>query len=219
MAWLSLDEGDNDLRRLLAHLVGALETSGLEVGAQTTARLESTHELSTETILTDLVNDVDLMAEETVVALDDYHVIDNAAVHEATSFLLEHLPRHVGLAIATRADPPLPLARLRSRADLVEVRAADLRFTPGESETFFNELMGLDLSPDDILALDARTEGWPAGLQLAALSMRGRDDTSGFIDAFAGSHRFVLDYLVEEVFADSPTVLLTSSWRPPYSNR
>ena len=199
VAWLSLDEGDNDLRRLLAHLVGALETSGLEVGAQTTARLESTHELSTETILTDLVNDVDLMAEETVVALDDYHVIDNAAVHEATSFLLEHLPRHVGLAIATRADPPLPLARLRSRADLVEVRAADLRFTPGESEAFFNELMGLDLSPDDILALDARTEGWPAGLQLAALSMRGRDDTSGFIDAFAGSHRFVLDYLVEEV--------------------
>ena len=199
VAWLSLDEGDNDLRRLLTHLVGALETSGLEVGAQTTARLESAHELSTETMLTDLVNDVDLMAEETVVALDDYHVIDNAAVHEATSFLLEHLPRHVGLAIATRADPPLPLARLRSRADLVEVRAADLRFTPGESETFFNELMGLDLSPDDILALDARTEGWPAGLQLAALSMRGRDDTSGFIDAFAGSHRFVLDYLVEEV--------------------
>jgi LuxR family maltose regulon positive regulatory protein len=199
VAWLSLDEGDNDLRRLLAHLVGALATSGLEVGAQTTARLESTHELSTETILTDLVNDVDLMAEETVLALDDYHVIDNAAVHEATTFLLEHLPRHVGLAIATRVDPPLPLARLRSRADLVEVRAADLRFTPGESETFFNELMGLDLSPDDILALDARTEGWPAGLQLAALSMRGRDDPSGFIDAFAGSHRFVLDYLVEEV--------------------
>jgi LuxR family maltose regulon positive regulatory protein len=96
VAWLSLDEGDNDLRRLLAHLVGALETSGLEVGAQTTARLESAHELSTETILTDLVNDVDLMAEETVVALDDYHVIDNVAVHEATSFLLEHLPRHVG---------------------------------------------------------------------------------------------------------------------------
>ena len=204
VAWLSLDEGDNDLRRLLIHLVGALETSGLEVGAQTTARLESAHELSTETILTDLVNDVDLMAEETVVALDDYHVIDNAAVHEATSFLLEHLPRHVGLAIATRVDPPLPLARLRSRADLVEVRAADLRFTPGESETFFNELMGLDLSPDDILALDARTEGWPAGLQLAALSMRGRDDTSGFIDAFAGSHRFVLDYLVEEVLRRQP---------------
>jgi LuxR family maltose regulon positive regulatory protein len=199
VAWLSLDERDNDLRRLLTHLVGALESSGLEVGAQTTARLESAHELSTETILTDLVNDVDLMAEETVVALDDYHVIDNAAVHEATSFLLEHLLRHVGLAIATRADPPLPLARLRATADLVEVRAADLRFTPGEAETFFNELMGLDLSPDDILALDARTEGWPAGLQLAALSMRGRDDPSGFIDAFAGSHRFVLDYLVEEV--------------------
>ena len=144
------------------------------------------------------------MAEETVVALDDYHVIDNAAVHEATSFLLKHLPRHVGLAIATRADPPLPLARLRGRAELVEVRAADLRFTPGESETFFNELMGLDLSPDDILALDARTEGWPAGLQLAALSMRGRDDTSGFIDAFTGSHRFVLDYLVEEVLRRQP---------------
>jgi LuxR family maltose regulon positive regulatory protein len=177
----------------------ALETSGLEVGAQTTARLESAHELSTETLLTDLVNDVDLMAEETVVALDDYHVIDNAAVHEATSFLLEHLPRHVGLAIATRADPPLPLARLRSRADLVEVRAADLRFTPDESRKFFNELMGLDLSPDELRALDTRTEGWPAGLQLAALSMRGREDTAGFIDAFAGSHRFVLDYLVEEV--------------------
>jgi LuxR family transcriptional regulator, maltose regulon positive regulatory protein len=165
VAWLSLDEGDNDLRRLLAHLVGALETSGLEVGAQTTARLESAHELSTETILTDLVNDVDLMAEETVVALDDYHVIDNAAVHEATSFLLEHLPRHVGLAIATRADPPLPLARLRSRADLVEVRAADLRFTPGESETFFQRAHGSGSQPGrhpGPRCADRRLAGWAA---------------------------------------------------------
>jgi ATP/maltotriose-dependent transcriptional regulator MalT len=219
VAWLSLDEGDNDLRRLLTHLVGALETSGLEVGAQMTAWLESAHELSTETMLTDLVNDVDLMAEETVVALDDYHVIDNAAVHDATSFLLEHLPRHVGLAIATRADPPLPLARLRGRADLVEVRAADLRFTPGESETFLNELMGLDLSPQDILALDARTEGWPAGLQLAALSMRGRDDPSGFIDALPAATVSSWTTWSRRCSADSPTGLLTSSWRPPCSTR
>ena len=204
VAWLSLDAGDNDLRRFLTHLVGALEASGLEVGEQTTARLESPHELTTEAILTDLVNDLDLCAEETVLALDDYHVIHHEAVHEAMTFLLEHLSRHVSLAIATRADPPLPLARLRSRAELVEVRAGDLRFTAGESETFLNELMGLHLSPDDIVTLDARTEGWAAGLQLAALSMRGHDDPSGFIDAFAGSHRFVLDYLVEEVLRRQP---------------
>lgn len=159
------------------------------------------------------------MAEETVVALDDYHVIDNAAVHEATSFLLEHLPRHVGLAIATRADPPLPLARLRSRADLVEVRAADLRFTPGESETFFNELMGLHLSPDDILALDARTEGWPAGLQLAALSsavaMTRRVSSMPLPAATVSSWTT----WSRRCSGDSPTVLLTSSWRPPCSTR
>ena len=219
VAWLSLDEGDNDLRRLLTHLVGALETSGLEVGAQTTAWLESAHELSTETILTDLVNDVDLRAEETVVALDDYHVIDNAAVHEATSFLLEHLPRHVGLAIATRADPPLPLARLRSRADLVEVRAADLRFTPGESETFLNELMGLDLSPDDILASMRGRKAGRLGCSSqrcrCAVAMTRRVSSMPLRAATVSSWTT----WSRRCSADSPTVLLTSSWRPPCSTR
>jgi LuxR family maltose regulon positive regulatory protein len=148
-----------------------------------------------------------------VVALDDYHVIDGAAVHEAVTFLVDNLPPQVTLAMATRADPPLPLSRLRARGELVEVRAADLRFTTDEAELFLNEVMGLKLEPALVAALEARTEGWAAGLQLAALSARtraggdGSGDVAGFVEAFSGSHRFVLDYLVEEVLGRQPDVV------------
>ena len=143
-----------------------------------------------------------------VVALDDFHVIDAAAVHEAVAFLLDNLPPQVTVAMATRADPPLPLSRLRARGELVEVRAADLRFTTEEAEAFLNEVMGLRLEPALVAALEARTEGWAAGLQLAALvspgACRGSGDVAGFVEAFSGSHRFVLDYLVEEVLGRQP---------------
>jgi LuxR family maltose regulon positive regulatory protein len=146
-----------------------------------------------------------------VVALDDYHVIDGAAVHEAVTFLLDNLPPQVTLAMTTRADPPLPLSRLRARGELVEVRAADLRFTADEAEVFLNEVMGLQLEPGLVAALEARTEGWVTGLRLAALSARTHagttdrsGDIAGFVEAFSGSHRFVLDYLVEEVLTRQP---------------
>ena len=206
VAWLALDPGDADLRLFLTHLVAAIQTAEPEAGIDALALLEAGGTTPADAVLVSLINDLDVLAGPTVVALDDYHVIDGAAVHEAVIFLLDNLPPQVTLAITTRADPPLPLARLRARGELVEVRAADLRFTAGEAEVFLNEVMGLQLEPALVAALEARTEGWVAGLQLAALSARshvgaagGSGDVAGFVEAFSGSHRFVLDYLVEEV--------------------
>jgi LuxR family maltose regulon positive regulatory protein len=202
-AWLSLDSGDNDLSRLLHHLAAALNRCGLDVDL---AGMESRASLDGAAILTGLVNEIVRAGEQAperhwLVVLDDYHVIEAAAVHEALDFLLDNLPRQLHLALATRSDPPLPLARLRSRGQLVELRAADLRFTSVEAREFLNHVMGLDLTVGDVEALEERTEGWIAGLQLAALSLRTRtrDETAGFIDAFTGSNRFVIDYLVDEV--------------------
>ena len=149
--------------------------------------------------LTALINDVARTAGPSVLVLDDYHVIGAASVHEALTFLLDHLPPQLLVVITSRADPPLPLSRLRAREELVEVRATDLRFTPGEASSFLNQVMGLGLSALDVDALETRTEGWIAGLQLVALSLRGHTDVSGFIGEFTGSHRLVLDYLVDEV--------------------
>ncbi|MBW0089252.1 tetratricopeptide repeat protein [Pseudonocardia sp. KRD-184] len=202
VAWLALDPGDADLQRFLTHLVAAIRTVEPEAGAEALALLEAG---GSDEVLVSLLNDLDLLAGPVVVALDDYHVIGAAAVHEAVAFLLDNLPPQVVLAIATRADPPLPLARLRARGQLAEVRAADLRFTSGEVEAFLGDVMGLRLDPALVTALAARTEGWAVGLQLAALSARSRagadgsGDVTGFVEAFSGSHRFVLDYLVEEV--------------------
>ncbi|MGY4769112.1 tetratricopeptide repeat protein [Kribbella sp. CWNU-51] len=201
-AWLSLDSEDNDLRRFLVHLVASLRH--LEVGTDAAALLNTDRALPTEAILVSLINDLDLLQGSTVLALDDYHVIEAPEVHAAMTFLLDHLPPRATIAITTRADPPLPLARLRSRGELIELRAADLRFTPAETDAFLNQVMGLDLAPAHVTALENRTEGWAVGLQLAAVSMRGQDDAAAFIEAFAGSHRFVLDYLVEEVLRGQP---------------
>ncbi|MBB5790221.1 hypothetical protein [Jiangella mangrovi] len=195
VAWVSLDDGDNDPARFLAHVTAALGSPVAPGPAGT---------IPTDAVLTGLVNEIDGLDGETVLVLDDYHVIEAAAVHDATAFLVEHAPPRLGVAIATRADPPLPLARLRVRDELVEVRAADLRFTPDEAEAFLTEVMALDLSPVHVTALGERTEGWAAGLQLAGLSLRGRSDAGAFVDAFTGSHRFVLDYLVEEVLRRQP---------------
>ncbi len=152
-----------------------------------------------ESILTALLNEITTIPDNFVLVLDDYHVIDSKPVDNALTFLLEHLPPQMHLVIATREDPHLPLARLRARGQLTELRAADLRFTPAEAAEFLNQVMGLNLSAEDIAALETRTEGWIAGLQLAALSMQGHPDTTSFIKSFTGSHHFVLDYLIEEV--------------------
>jgi LuxR family maltose regulon positive regulatory protein len=207
VAWLSLDAGDADLRRFLTDLIAALQTSYPDVGVDALALMDHDRGIPAEAVMVSLVNDLDAAAEPTVVALDDYHVIDAADVHDAVTYLLDNLPPQLTLAITTRADPPLPLARLRARGELLELRAADLRFTPAEAAAFLNEIMGLDLEPVHVAALEARTEGWAAGLQLAALAARGRigsGDIGGFVDAFTGSHRFVLDYLLEDVLRAQP---------------
>src|SRR3954453_14158709 len=166
VAWLSLDPGDNDPVRFLVHLVAALRAGDSQDFANTTAVLDIGGEVSAEAVLVSLANDLDQVDGVTVLVLDDYHVIDEGKVHDAVAFLLEHLPPRATIAMATRADPPLPLARLRVRGELVELRASDLRFTPAEADTFLNRIMGLNISGDQVAALGARTEGWAAGLQL-----------------------------------------------------
>ncbi|MGD8244691.1 MAG: NACHT domain-containing protein, partial [Anaerolineae bacterium] len=198
-AWLSLDEADNDLARFLTYLIAALQTVETAIGKGTVSALQSPQPPPAETVLTSLINEVATFPDRIVLVLDDYHLIEAQPIQEALTFLLQHLPPQMHLVIATRDDPRLPLARLRARGQLAEVRAADLRFTSSEAAEFLNRVMGLDLSAKEIAALEARTEGWIAGLQLAAISMRGREDTASLIQSFTGSHRFVLDYLVEEV--------------------
>jgi LuxR family maltose regulon positive regulatory protein len=204
-AWLSLDEGDNDPACFLAYLVAALQTIAANIGAGLLGVLQSPQPPSTESILTALLNEITTVPDDFVLVLDDYHVIDSKPVDHALTFLLEHLPPQMHLVIATREDPHLPLARLRARSQLTELRAIDLRFALSEAAEFLNAVMGLNLSAEDITALETRTEGWIAALQFAALalrgplSMQGQKDATGFIQSFTGSHHFVLDYLIEEV--------------------
>ena len=199
VAWLSLDEGDGDLTRFLSYLIAALQTIKAGLGESLLPMFQSTQLPHIETILTALLNEINAIAQDFILVLDDYHAIDSKPVDETLAFLLEHQPPHMHMVIATREDPALPLARSRARSQLTELRAADLQFTPDEATEFLNREMGLNLSAEDISALESRTEGWIAGLQLAALSMQGHQDSTSFIKSFTGSHRFVLDYLVEEV--------------------
>jgi LuxR family maltose regulon positive regulatory protein len=203
-AWLSLDEGDNDPARFLAYFVAALQAIAPDVGVWLMAALQSPQPPSAESLLTNLLNEITAIPDDFVLVLDDYHVVEAKAVDQALTFLLEHLPPQMRLVIATREDPDLPLARWRGRGQLTEVRAADLRFTHVEAAGFLNQVMGLNLTAGDVAALETRTEGWIAGLQLAALSMQGHQDTAGFIKSFTGSHHFVMDYLVEEVLQQQP---------------
>jgi LuxR family maltose regulon positive regulatory protein len=201
VAWLSLDEGDNDLLRFISYLITALRSIKAGIGEGLLAAIQSPQPPPTESILTTLLNEITTISDGFIFVLDDYHIIDSKSVDNALTFLVEHLPPQMHLVIATREDPPLPLARLRVRDQLTELRAADLRFTPAEAAEFLNQMMGLNLAAEDIAALDKRTEGWIAGLQLAALSMQGRAlrEAASFIKSFTGSHHFVLDYLIEEV--------------------
>ena len=199
VAWLSLDEGDNDPRRFLTYLTSALQRIASNIGKNVLAALQSPEPPSTESLLTALLNEITTIAQDFILVLDDYHVVDSKPVDEALNFLLDHLPPQMHLVITTREDPSLPLARMRVRGQLTELRAADLSFTPSQAADFLNQVMKLNLSAEDVAALEARTEGWIAGLQMAALSMQGHQDTANFINSFTGSHHFVLDYLIEEV--------------------
>ena len=199
VAWLSLDRGDNDPASFWTYVIAALRTVASGVGESALALLQAPRSPPIETVLTALLNDLGATAGDIVLVLDDYHVVDARDVHDGMAFLLDHLPPQLHVVIAGRADPALPLARLRSRGELVEIRAAELRFTPDEAAAYLNEMMGLQLTARDVAALEGRTEGWIAALQLAALSMQGRDDVAGFIAGFAGDDRYVVDYLGEEV--------------------
>ena len=197
-AWLSLDAGDNDPAVFWTYVIAALQSVAPRAGATARSLIEGGGQ-SLEAVLTTLLNDLGAEPGETVLVLDDFHLVDAPDIHIGMSFLLDHLPPQLHLVIATRADPAFPLARLRARGELLEIRAADLRFTSDEAAGYLNDAMGLDLAPSDVAALEGRTEGWIAALQLAALSIRGRDDVAGFIDDFAGDDRYIVDYLIEEV--------------------
>jgi LuxR family maltose regulon positive regulatory protein len=199
VAWLSLDEGDKDTSRFLSYLVAALRTIAANIGEGLLALLQSPQQPQVESILTALLNEIAAVPDSFVLVLDDYHLIDAEPVDDALTFLLKHLPPQMHLVLATREDPHIPLARLRAHGQLTELRVADLRFSPSEAAGFLNQVMGLKLSAEDIAQLATRTEGWIAGLQLAAISMQGQQDAADFIKSFTGSHHFVLDYLLKEV--------------------
>src|SRR3712207_6255609 len=205
VAWVSLDLSDNDPARFLAYLVAALRSDlGEGIGEGVLASLRSPEFPPVEAVVGALINELADVGHEVTIVRDDYHVIYSGLIHEATSFLLEHLPENVHLFISDHADPPLPLAKLRARDQVTEIRAADLRFTTEEATAFLNGVMELTLSAADVASLEGVTEGWIAALQLAALSMRDREDPSGFVETFSGSNRHVLDFLAEEVLERQP---------------
>jgi LuxR family maltose regulon positive regulatory protein len=207
LAWVSLDAGDNDPARFWRYVAAALDQLQPGVADGAMALLCSPQPPPVETVLTVLLNALAALPRDAVLALDDYHAIEAPEIHRGLAFLLDHLPPRLHLVVASRADPPLPLGRLRARGALAEIRAADLRFTEAEAAAFLGGAMGLELTAEQVAALAARTEGWIAGLQLAALSLQGRGDASDFIRDFAGSHRFLVDYLADEVLERQPAAV------------
>lgn len=209
--WLALEESDNDPIRFWLYFIAALQTMHPTLSADTPALLQSPEPPPIETVLTILLNDLSAWpATQTpaiVLILEDYHVITTPAIHHGLTFFLEHLPPTLHLVMTTRADPPLPLARLRTRGELSEFRADDLRFTHTETAIFVNERMGLQLSPAQVQLLAVRTEGWIVGLQLAALSMQEYSDKAEFLHSFSGGHRYILNYLIEEVLNQQPKAI------------
>lgn len=199
--WYSLDESDNDLSNFLAYFIAALHALNEHIGVDVLIALEAAQLPQTEILLTTLINEIAANGEPFTLVLDDCHLITSQAVYNALEFLIYHLPQVMHLVLVGRVDPPIPLSRLRAGGQLTEIRSGDLRFTVEEAEAFFNDLMDLALSTEDITALDVRTEGWIAGLQLAALSMQGREDKQAFIQSFSGTHYYIIDYLVEEVLS------------------
>jgi len=209
VAWLSLDAGDNDPARFLTYLVAAAQTMEPGAGETILTLLQSHEPPHIEMLLSALINDLSALTDPCLLVLDDYHPIQTPAIHRSVAFLLERLPPQLHLVIATRADPPLPLPRLRARDQMIELRLSDLRFTPDEAEAFLNQAMRLGISSDDAAILAARTEGWVTGLQMAALSMQNKTDKSVFIATFSGSHAYIADYLTDEVLDPQPEPLKT----------
>lgn len=208
VTWLSLDVSDNDPTRFWAYFIRSLQGLRADLGEGAFSLLQTPQALPITSILTTLINDLTAFPDVFAIVLDDYHVIDSPTIHEGLTFLIEHQPPNMNLVLTTRIDPLLPLARLRARDQLIELRANDLRFTADEAAAFLNQAMDLNLSSEEVSALEKRTEGWIVGLQIASLSMQGREDMSGFIRAFSGSHRHILGYLAEEVLIQQPTDML-----------
>src|SRR5215216_7213223 len=208
VAWLALDAGDNDPARFWRYVATALDQACAGLADQVAGLLHGPQP-PLEVVVTAVINALAAQPDQVVLVLDDYHLVEAAAVHDSLTVLLERLPPGLRLVLAGRADPSLPLARLRARGQLVELRERELRFTPQETAALLGEAVGLDLPAASLAALAARTEGWVAGLQLAALSLQGHSDPVGFVASFSGCHRYVLDYLTEEVLARQPEPLRT----------
>ncbi len=202
-AWLSLDEGDNDPIRFFQYFITSLQKLIPDIGMDLPGMLRAVQPPSFDTLINLLINETTRQTAPFIIVLDDFHVISSQPILDMVMFLLEHMPPHMHLVLLSRVDPPFPLSRLRVRNQLVDIRADQLRFTRDEIVIFLNEIMRLRLSADDLAAIEARTEGWIAGLQLAALSMQNCQDIHGFVSAFTGSHYYVMDYLVEEVLKSS----------------
>ncbi|WP_235886163.1 LuxR C-terminal-related transcriptional regulator [Paenibacillus cymbidii] len=208
-AWLSLDEGDSELIRFLTCMISALQTIEANMGAGVLAAFQTPQLPPIELLLTALLNEIAAVPTPFILVLDDYHAVNSKPVDDAVFYLLDHLPAQMHLVMTTREDPRIPLARLRARDQMTEIRVADMRFTLSESGHFLNRMMGLELSTDTIASLESRTEGWVAGLQLAAISIQGDRDADRLLPSFTGNHHFVLDYLVEEVLQRQPEAVQT----------
>jgi LuxR family transcriptional regulator, maltose regulon positive regulatory protein len=207
VAWLSLDAGDDDPVRFWRYVAAALDRAGIAVGERLAPLLRGPEPASLETVVTALINELVARSEEVTLLLDDYQLIQAPPIHASMTLLLDRAPPMLRLVLASRADPPLPLARLRARGQLAELRQADLRFTMEETAALMRETSGLELPASSLAAVATRTEGWVAGLQLAALSLHGHPDPAGFVATFSGSDRYVLDYLAEEVLDRQPESL------------
>ncbi len=210
VAWLSLDQGENDPWQFWAYVCTAMQRCFADLGQVVFPSFNVEQPEPIRPLLTRLINEMAALPEpEIVLVLDDYQLIESQDVHEDVAYFLQHMPEQVHVIVATRSDPPLPLGRLRGRGQMRELRTADLRFLPEETAVFLNEVMGLNLNPEGVTALANRTEGWITGLQMAALSLRtsSKEQAANFIAAFSGTNRYVLDYLMEEVLAQQPTTI------------
>jgi LuxR family maltose regulon positive regulatory protein len=209
VAWLSLDQGDNDLVRFWTYFIVAIQTIHQEIGVEAQQIARSLQQRSNEPVAIRLINDISQLTHDLVVILDDYHIIEAGPVHEGLSYFLEHQPPNLHIVLITRVDPSISMARLRVHNQLIEIRAEDLQFSTAEAATLFNDKMGLNLKPGHIEALNTHTESWVVGLQLAALSLKGQPSYDTFIEEFTGGHQFILDYLTEEVLDTLPDELRT----------
>lgn len=199
VVWFSIDAGDNEPIRFWDYVVAAIQTAFPQIGEKTLTLLHEPQPLPIETIISTLINELSSLPDLLTIVLDDYHVVETPAIHDGVAFLVEHMPPQLRLIMTTRSDPPLPVARMRVRGQLLELRSVDLRFSPPQIITFFSDVMGLVLTTEEIAALDTRVEGWIAGLQMAGLALQGKRNAAEFIASFAGDHRYVLDYLGDEI--------------------